>query len=419
MKLKWPTRKPATLEINRQFFARFSAFMLVRRRNICKINLTNSQDFFEEHFMAGYSFQDITIAVFDIHTTIEPHLPKAPGFFQKEFRFLQDAKSYNSRYQSCNALTTPSFIFDNLPGSRLAGSHFWQNYIRNLGSAKLDYWKLQLPLRGRLKNSNIKLNLSDMRIERFSNKLQSQIYLSPLGWSTILVIRLRDNDLIPHDLVIEAMATLSGKANRSLGASIPLPFLLENEPKSLTDIFKFYQGLIFEEVYTKENPPHPSMKFPRHFEVSLNKFEGDLIDYDDMAQADKGVMLSFLYGENIDGERVAHYDTSKLLTTKISGPNFALTDFDRGILIFPQKEAQNSERQTAVHCLATNVRDMMLMAYSLMNFYKLSKDSGKQSRITSLRKFAKANLQRMQKQYPNQVCQNLFQYHNSLSEIIA
>jgi len=360
--------------------------------------------------MAGYHFQDVTIAVFDIHTTLLPHLADAGDSYRAPFGFLADVTAYNQRYQAAQVVKTPHFEFGNLP-RRSQHSHFWGPYAFDSYVQPPDYWALQIPLLGRLSNLEVGLNMSYPFLTHFGLK----IWLSPLGWSTMLILCLQGKILKRE--IIEVMGKITGRTFTATSNADDHPFVIAGQGRGMTDIFKYCQDLLCDEIYTPGKQPHPAMKIPRHFVISLNKYTGDTVQYKQMPPADQGLMLSILYGRDIDAATVVGGGAPKVNCTEICGPNFALTDFNHGTLLFAQREAQTPEREGKGYCLSNNLRESLLMTLSQMYFYKLSKDIESTARVAELRERTKTNLGWIKSQYPNVFCQNLFRQHNDLLQI--
>jgi hypothetical protein len=128
-------------------------------------------------------------------------------------------------------------------------------------------------------------------------------------------------------------------------------------------------------------------------------------------------MLSMLYGRPIDAGQVVRGETPHVLWTGISGPNFALTDFQHGTLVFAQLVASNPKMVKKAVCLANNIRDCTMMILTLLNFYRLSTDGSKRARITAMRNFAKTNLTGIKARYKNQFCQNYYLKNEALKNL--
>jgi hypothetical protein len=360
--------------------------------------------------MAGYSFSDISIGVFDVHTTVDPYLPRANGFFQEPFSLMTDARAFNEVYQDHREIVSSRFRFTNVYHEGYVKEGFWKSYLKFPGSQPVNPWSLQLPLIGNFKHIPFWPNFQ----YNFKVSFGTRIYLSPLGWSTAVLFRLIGD--IPRGQLIELVSRLRGRPMDGT-TSAAQPFRMGGEPKSLTEIFRHCQDLLLGDVYQKGKPPHGSMQIPRQYVISINGFSGDIVEYRNMPPADQGLMLSILYGRPFDAGQVVRGETPANLWTRISGPNFALTDFQHGTLVFPQLEAINPDKVKKAVCLSNNIRDCKMMILTLLNFYRLSVDGSKRARITDMRKFAKTNLTGIKARYKNQFCQNYYLKNESLKNL--
>jgi len=364
--------------------------------------------------MPGYDFYDVTITAFDVHTTIDPHLPSAPDFFQEEFAFFKSEEAYNQAYWSQRAAQTPHFIFRGLP-QRVLRNHLWRRYIGKTDPIGSDAWALELPLVGHPPGRLLALS-GDTNPQA---RTRLRVYLSPLGWSTNILIRLQGHIL--NRELIDFVARLTGKPPQTGDAPAESPLLMDGTPQSLTNLFRQVEAWLLEEVYVPDRWLGSHLQIPLHLVVSLNKFDGDIVGYKAMAPADQGLMLSILYGRTIEALEVVRGKVPDVLWTKISGSNFALTDFSHGTLVFAQREAQDPEREAALHCLVKNIRDCLMLTFTLMHFHtesqKRAPDADPEARVTSLRDYARSNLRRLRSNYHNEFCRNLFRHRKALKKL--
>jgi hypothetical protein len=155
--------------------------------------------------------------------------------------------------------------------------------------------------------------------------------------------------------------------------------------------------------------------------VSLNNFTGDLTEYKQMSAADQALLRSILFGEDFNALQAIEAQRSAPLTlVEISQPyNFALTEFERGTLIFLQRDAQRPDREAAVHCFAHNVRDALMTIFTLLNFYKDAKSPDPQSTLGILSEQTKNTLCGLREAYPNQLCEFFFLHHNGIKTLCS
>lgn len=353
----------------------------------------------------SFAFTDILISIFDAHPSHQTIEAQSSKYFQPGFDFLINEQKYNDFYNSDNLIKTKSFEFRPL-SNRDMETHFWKSYAKiQKGSA----WKSMLPIVS--KSNKLSLNL-DFEIPDVKISIRPVIYLSPIGWSTKIIIRLRG--FIKNKELIKLINSVNDKVPEKI------PFSVEGETYNIKELFRYCQNLLLEEVYSKDNPPHPGMEIGRHIVISLNKFEGFPVEYDAMTKADQGLMRSILFGKEVDAamEIAFQGQSNKLKPVEITAPyNFALTDFGYGTLIFLQLDAQKTKKEAAVHCFATNVSNLLMMILSLLSFNKSAVFSEENSPLRVVSSQAKNNLCQLQKAYSNRLNEYYFKNHNSLVDL--
>jgi len=240
-----------------------------------------------------------------------------------------------------------------------------------------------------------------------------------LGWSTHVQVRL-SGELIKNAELSDLVRRIAGRAPVA-GTPVALaddrPFLIDNQPKSLTEVFKYFQNVLVNRVYLPNKPPHRGMNIPRHIIVGITKFQGDVIPFTSMVRQDKALMLEILYGQQKLGP-VLEQMLKKVLRTNIRTANFALTDFEYGTLVFPQEDAKNAKSQAGAHCLLANIRCTIMVAWRLLNYYQLSRESAEGSTAAALRPDVLHDLQQLPLKYTNPFCRNLFLNHEGLLKLL-
>ena len=357
----------------------------------------------------GFAFKDVSITALDIHPTVEPQKAQSPDYFQKGFDFLIDQQKYNQIYASQKGIKTDHFELRGLP-PREFKTHFWKAYSSISNGVQINPWEIQLPFVCRPTKSRLKLNLTG---DGFKIIFRPLIYLSAIGWSTNLYLRLLGE--VKNKELIGFMQSLTDKTSQKF------PFLIDGQPADLTSVFRHFHNLLLKEVYVAEKPPHPAMKIQRHFVLSLNKFIGSSVEYKKMTPADQGLMRSILFGKEFDAiQEVAEKKSHPLLLTHISAPyNFALTDFDHGTLFFLQRDAMKKDREVAVHCHDHNVKNCIMMTFAILNFHKQSGKADPKTPLGLLCQQVKNILSELPERYSNQFFRNLLSNHQSLSKLIS
>jgi hypothetical protein len=142
--------------------------------------------------MVGYGFKDITVSVFDIHTTIAPYIEDAAVTYTDNFEFFLDNQAYNRRYEDGKSISSKGFNFDVLPLSTRRNNQFWKYYTGGLNDPDKGFWELHFPYIGTFKREELDLNTTLLRgaNQTLKSSLKARVYLSPLGWSTLLTLRL-------------------------------------------------------------------------------------------------------------------------------------------------------------------------------------------------------------------------------------
>jgi len=376
--------------------------------------------------MAGYKFKDVSISICKVQPTIEPHCIAASNYYKENFKFLGDFQSYN---KITNRITTQNFIFDPLPRRYREKNKFWYHFIDDSKDRKCDSINLLLPLVGTLKKDD---NLHIKYCDDFEIKPKIQIYLSPLGWATIMSFRLQEKDYIRSKHLIKIMEILTGKKSQPsfIKSMIKSLDARKVEVLDIEDVFNDYQKLLLKDLYV-DKIYAPCLigenKFRKYFLVSVNHFEGDIVDYNKMVPADEALMNGILFGEKYDVIRVVQGRYPNILRTYLNGPGFsfigfALTRFDHGTVLFPQREANKSNNVIETIAFYNNIREFLIMTLTFLNFYNRSDDyigKGKDmKKINELRSLVRVNLCRIKNSYNNQFCQNFFSKHKTLKKLI-
>jgi len=360
----------------------------------------------------AYSFKQITIYAFDIHPVVSFLKDPSKTYFQPAFQFMGDKAQYQQIFLSGKPVQTTSFLFSGLPAQERAKSHWWKSYGDiDKKNGQPDIWHLQMPFVDRHFKTALTVShdLPGVTISAFPS-----IYLSAIGWSVNLKIILR-GDIKKADLV-----RFVGWLDRG-----NTPGLTFNLGKDKKEVFRYFTNLLLQEVYKKEEPPHGGMKIINQLLISLDSYEGAVTAYNGMASGEKALMRSILFGREIDPLQLATEErNAPLMHTQIStsGGNFSLTNFEKGTLIFLQREAKtekpiNREHKRKISCFAENCKNCTMMAYLLAEFY--TKTAG--ATVTSDLGFLQGQLPQILKgiplNYGNLYTRNLFAQHKGLSEI--
>jgi len=356
----------------------------------------------------AYVFDAIDISIFDFHLMIDPLTN--PGSVNSNYAFLVDPAVYSQRYQSGTAVKSAAFTLTPLRWRSLNYHHYWKYYqtIWPLNGS-YDFWKLQMPLIGEIKQVELGLNT---RSPNFTGEVDSNIFVTGMGWSTNLDISLR-GPMTPTD-VSQFIARLSNK-----GASM---FLVNGTPRILPEVFEYLGDLTHKELY----PLHvvPILRLKRFIVMTIASFNGTLAPYQATARripaADRALFHSMLGGETVSFTEVIDRESgvSKnpfLLTQFQSRPDFAITYFDYGTLLFMQQTAQNAFKEgrarSKMRCHSQNIRNYLLTTLGLYYFRRDSKNTAAlNAKVSTMRTDALTTLQEIPKKYNNAFCQS-FHYN--------
>lgn len=159
------------------------------------------------------------------------------------------------------------------------------------------------------------------------------------------------------------------------------------------------------------------MHYPRRFVTSLNAYTGPAKCYEAMSNGEKGLFRGILHGRNYTAAQEFEAQCKKprrlrRITIREYGDqsaNFGLADWDRGLLLFLQREAripQSPRELRAILCHAENCRTMLATMESMrsfLNLYSLQRE--RTSLGEGLRLSVNRILQKLPWRYQNQVCQ--------------
>lgn len=343
---------------------------------------------------------------------------------------MLEPAAYNELYSKGQPVSNGKLIFRPLNCS-LLDNHFWSAYQsisagqpgvllacakskrthqRISAAQPCDFWQLQMPLvcRNALPDVTLAAQAQGRRL-----KLNAEIYLSAIGWSTHLEIRIETRARLA-----DPVDTLNQLMNR---ADTPPPFTIDGRGVRLTDVFRRAEERLRAEVYAPDAEPHRKMQIPRQWVISPNKLHEDRrqpLEWEELPDGDKIEAFCLLYGKKLEIDKVSKYEKD-VLFTKISGPNFALTDFNKGTFVCLQREALDPARPAAPHCIAANIRNLTMMAYRNWRFFDEAQGSPAGSPAEALAERAKGIIKQLPKAYRNQFCQQLLAHHKELQRIAA
>jgi len=332
--------------------------------------------------------------------------------YTENFGFFLDKQAYNCRYKEGKNISSKGFNFAVLPLSSRRDNQFWKYYSGGLNDPGKGFWELNFPYIGTFKREEFGLNtklLSGID-QTVKSLLKISVYLSPLGWSTRLTLRIYGGGVIKNRQLVKIMGPIMGLDNQ-----LPHPFFIRTgkhvKKLGLMDVFKYGKKLIQEDVYNL--PEDKSFdRLNRHFLISINGCEGNNIYYDNMAPADQSLLLSILFGEELDVMDIAAGKHEKILKTRISRNNFALTNFQQGTFLFPQWEALRPGLKGKVFALSENITIFLIMVLSIFRFLSISRWGTANQPDLFTRESLNDNLKLIKRNYKNQFCQSFMTIYN-------
>ena len=383
----------------------------------------------------AYVFQAVDIFAFDLHVTVNP-LADA-SLVVKDYGFLVDPDLYRAQYQSGKILETTNFIIRPLTWrSHHKRNRFWGPYISMWPAGKVDYWGLQIPFSLKPKDSRIEYNTAG---KSFQVSVLPMIYLWSFGWSTNLNIYVR-GEITPKELQ-ELIADI-----RSVDQTVT-PFAIAGKPYNLSGVFQYFSNLIRKEVYAPDGSLGESNPVKRYLVTSVAQYTGPLEVYSRdaskkrMPDADRLMLFSILEGRSLtldDLDKIEQNEVKYLITRHnppdFFEPDFTLTRFDFGTLMFIQRLALGEDRDVAfmrktrkrLRCLASNVRLFLLMNMALLNFNREasasfgdegSDDYGSTAINERLQYNSKAMLRRLPERYKNSFSRSFYRHYKPLQDL--
>jgi len=351
-----------------------------------------------------YQFQQVEIRAFDFHLMLAP---LAGGIQPKAaFNYLVDPNLYNQQYNAGAQTNTASLSFTPLHWRTLNFHHFWKHYqtIQSAGGGKYDFWKLQMPFVGTIKGP-INLLTGSPNI---NGTVEAGIFLSSIGWSSSLNISIEGQLTTPQ--LSEFVGKLSNKPAALFGAG--------GKQLTLPELFEYLGNLVLSEVY--EPKSIDTIKIKRQLIVCPFAATGPVAHYPAnqvgakrISTADRASLHSIIQGAPVSFADVGVLEKEKkfLPTQFYNGPDFALTYFDKGTLLFmldtvigggPHRAAMQSK----LNCLLTNIRNYLVITLDLYNFCQATANNPNlDAKTKALRSDLVFTLQKIPENYSNHFCQ--------------
>jgi hypothetical protein len=376
----------------------------------------------------SYVFRDIIIYAFDVHTTVAPLLNDE--CFVESLRFISDPDDYQSHCEAGTYVETESFKISPLTQGELE-HHFWAAYSSSWQRGKQpDFWRMQLPFLCEPKAHALNFDAGDAAIEVY---VEPEIFLSAIGWSTNIYLRLRGTfDIGQLQNIVARIFNLKEK-----------PFLVAGEPRTITEVFGHFSARLRAELYEQKKPPVDKMTLEKSFVISPVTYSGEAFHYcppqktdhpppawtydlsadEKMSESDCASMLGILYGSSLTAEEWYEKSYRDFSHQKLKGSSFALTDLNRGTLLFMQvnaAEKANSKLKKALWCYTSNVRLCSMMIPLLTKFYQQSQRyEDVNPKIKQLRQSIKVTLEDLPINCLNAVCRKIHAANSDVAAIFA
>lgn len=373
----------------------------------------------------AYSFNDVEIIAFDIHTALNPLV--SPQVVKEQFRFLVNLNGYDEQYKSGQAVESEKVVVTPISRREFKRNHFWKHYRGISFGLETAYWMLQIPYELRPKNFDLKINPEGLGFEAVAEPV---IFINSMGWSTNVLMRLLGN------ISAEELRDFVGRLRGQEGSAPP--FISGGAQKGLTGIFKLFGDLVREEIYALPEQVGDTRSTPRHLIIAIAGATGTPKYFSakwglqpQMESDERCALLGVLFGREITIDKANELlnmtddqetETERVLVTRLrENTDFALSSYDLGTLLFPQEDALNKpKRREAITCMASNARSSTMMNLSMLNFSRAAKKNAAASPLLgALRKRVRTVIVNLPDHYDNAYSQNWNRHHWHLNRIRA
>lgn len=354
----------------------------------------------------SYVLKDTNIHLMDVNVVPGLLLDPDNTIKNPDYKFLASENDYNA-FQSCDRyLHSPNFIGNRFPPRHWKLSRLWQRYQANWGGGPVSFWSLQIPIYLRPRKRELTLAAVPQEHQEMVS-VDVYITLNALGWSTNIVIRLRQ-ELKPSQLA-DLCANLRGKAYGGV-----LPYRLNGEPKAAEDVFRYYRQLLRDELFAKSTRVQTS--YSRLIFTDVMSASGSLTPYNELP-----LPLIQIFARTIDGQihdlqtnyaRGVEIIDFRDLRVSIIDPylyNFSISDFNQGVFTFLQDEVLGGKMAGGVRCFANNTREARWLVYSWVAYARMLDDAAKKHPLIGpLLKNGSAGLQNLRKTYVARTSRDFF-----------
>jgi hypothetical protein len=351
-----------------------------------------------------YMFKIVDIIVFDVHTAVRPLLD--PALVQPQFQFLVDPAKYVKQHQQQAPFVLGDFSVESLATKRQALNYFWQRCASISHGAAPDLWKLQIPFICETGKVTVEFSagLANTKVLVFPS-----IYLSALGWSTSLHLRIF-GALSPIDLIGVVGRLRNDPAFTVAGVA----------KRTLSDTFIALSNVVKRNLYLGTNPLYDRVTTPRHSVISVARYDGAPAAFDPsvMQASDRAEIHSILHGRSITLAQLTENELSNsFLQTQYAAYDFALTYFELGSLLWMQSPRQKGKRNS-LWCLPSNLAALSMYLLGLNGFWKTTElQATANQTIKDLREAIRFTVNQLADAYSNKLCRAFLRQHKGLSKI--
>lgn len=301
-------------------------------------------------------FETTKVHLFDVHTSLKPLLFKkaAPAL-----AFLSDPDAYRRAYAAPATVRTKSFEISPMKPDTIRRHRFWARYCATL-TDQPDYFALQMPFICKPAKGAVSLDSGDLKAS-----VGAAVYLFSIGWATNI------------EFAIEAKATPERLAKLTLDLrSNAKVFRIQGKENSLLDVLRWFSHRITSECYLGFQAADDMVRVPRRIIVAVDGYDGPVQAYDlasdsGMPPGTRAQVHSMLLGKSISSDEVIKSENASppgFTLTPLRDSDFAITYLDLGTLLFVQDPPHTQAKREALYCLASNIRNFILMANAWLAF---------------------------------------------------
>ncbi len=343
----------------------------------------------------------VVFRLFDLHASPVP--VTEPGIVEPSAGFLYSQEPYGARQEQGTIATLGSWVVRPLT-RELQHDYFWRSYfatrLPDSGPEVDAYWHLPFPFKLTPQDVDLRLRMPQPELDL---TVGVEILLWPTGWSSNLTFS------VSRSFSLDEVAAIS----RAVHGHSPPPFRWNGQAKTLSEVFKDLSRKLRDALFTQPDAVYAAPQRPRYAVTLVASSDEGYTGFDRMSGSDRSRLHSILRGEEVGiAERLAIEKAGRFLVTTLSRRDFALTDFDRGILV-SAANAWSTKSRTELKCLASNIRKALVMSFALLATVRMDGDG----RLQPLKEGARRTLRRLPQRYDNPVLHSFLRAHSSFASL--